>query len=92
MNKVWFITGCSTGFGRALAAEVLQLGCNVVVTARKIVDVEDLVASYPNNAIAVKLDVTSNTEIAEAVEIALQKFGRIDVLANNAGIAYFVAL
>lgn len=92
MNKVWFITGCSTGFGRALATEVLQLGCNVVVTARKIVDVEDLVASYPNNAIAVKLDVTSNTEIAEAVEIALQKFGRIDVLVNNAGIGYFGAI
>ena len=92
MNKVWFITGCSTGFGRALATEVLQIGCNVVVTARKIVDVEDLVASYPNNAIAVKLDVTSNTEIAEAVEIALQKFGRIDVLVNNAGIGYFGAI
>ena len=92
MNKVWFITGCSTGFGRALATEVLQQGHNVVVTARKTTDVEDLVASYPNNAIAVKLDVTNNEEIAAAVATALQKFGRIDVLVNNAGIGYFGAI
>ena len=67
MNKVWFITGCSTGFGRALATEVLQKGYNVVVTARKTADIEELVNSYPDNAIAVKLDVTSKAEIDSAV-------------------------
>ncbi len=92
MNKVWFITGCSTGFGRALANEVLSLGHNVVVTARKTSDVEDIVAQYPNNAIAVQLDVTNKTEIASSVKIALEKFGRIDVLVNNAGIGYFGAI
>lgn len=92
MNKVWFITGCSTGFGRALAQEVLSLGHNVVVTARKISDIEDLVAQYPNNAIAVKLDVTSKTEINASVAAALEKFGKIDVLVNNAGIGYFGAI
>lgn len=92
MSKVWLITGCSTGFGRALATEVLQQGYNVIVTARKTTDVADLVASYPNNAIAVKLDVTNPTEIAAAVATALQKFGQIDVLVNNAGIGYFGAI
>lgn len=92
MNKVWFITGCSTGFGRALANEALSLGHNVVVTARKTSDVEDIVAQYPNNAIAVQLDVTNKTEIALSVKIALEKFGRIDVLVNNAGIGYFGAI
>jgi len=92
MNKVWFITGCSTGFGRALAIEVLQKGYNVVVTARKTADIEELVNSYPDNAIAVKLDVTSKTEINSAVEVAMQRFGRIDVLVNNAGIGYFGAI
>ena len=86
MNKVWFITGCSTGFGRALATEVLQKGYNVVVTARKTADIEELVNSYPDNAIAVKLDVTSKAEIDSAVAVAMQRFGRIDVLVNNAGI------
>ena len=92
MNKVWFITGCSTGFGRALANEVLSLGHNVVVTARKTSDVEDIVAQYPNNSIAVKLDVTNKEEITTSVASALDKFGKIDVLVNNAGIGYFGAI
>lgn len=92
MNKVWFITGCSTGFGRALATELLQQNYNVVVTARNISDVTDLVAQHPTNAIAVALDVTNKTDIAASVATALQKFGRIDVLVNNAGIGYFGAI
>jgi NADP-dependent 3-hydroxy acid dehydrogenase YdfG len=92
MSKVWFITGCSTGFGRALATQVLTNGENVVVTARKIEDIEDLVNTYPNNAIAIKLDVTNKAEITEAVKVAVQKFGTIDVLVNNAGIGYFGAI
>ena len=92
MNKVWFITGCSTGFGRALATEVLQLGYKAVVTARKTADVADLVEKYPDNAIAVQLDVTNTAEIAASVEQAIQKFGQIDVLVNNAGIGYFGAI
>ena len=92
MKKVWFITGCSTGFGRALATQVLKNGENVVVTARKIADIEDLVNEYPNNAIAVQLDVTNKTAIASSVEMAIAKFGKIDVLVNNAGIGYFGAI
>ncbi|WP_298301248.1 oxidoreductase [Hydrotalea sp.] len=92
MKKVWFITGCSTGFGRSLATEVLAKGYYVVVTARKTADIEDLVKSYPDTAIAVQLDVTKQNEIEQAVTITIERFGQIDVLINNAGIGYFAAV
>jgi NAD(P)-dependent dehydrogenase (short-subunit alcohol dehydrogenase family) len=92
MSKVWFITGCSTGFGRELAKEVLASGYRAVVTSRNADDVRDIVSQYPDTAIAVKLDVTKADEIKASVEQAKQKFGRIDVLVNNAGIGYFGAI
>ncbi len=91
-NKVWFITGCSTGFGRELAKEVLSGGYKAVVTSRDVNDVQDIVDAYPENAIALKLDVTNAGEIEMAVGRALQHFGTIDVLVNNAGIGYFGAI
>lgn len=92
MTKVWFITGCSTGFGRELAQLVLKAGQQVVVTARKIADISDIVAAYPATALALSLDVTKPTDIETAVKQAKEKFGRIDVLVNNAGIGYFGAI
>ena len=92
MHKVWFITGCSTGFGRSLATEVLKKGYRVVVASRNTDDVQDIVAAYPETAIAVKLDVTVHQEITNAVQTALKHFGQIDVLVNNAGIGYFAAV
>ena len=92
MSKVWFITGCSTGFGKQLAKEVLQAGYKAVVTARNTNDVQDIISAYHNTSVAVKLDVTNAAEIKEAVEKAIQSFGTIDVLVNNAGIGYFGAI
>jgi NAD(P)-dependent dehydrogenase (short-subunit alcohol dehydrogenase family) len=92
MSKVWFITGCSTGFGRELAKLVLKTGHNAVVASRKIEDVADIVSGYSDTAIAVKLDVTNPDEVKSSVEEALAKFGQIDVLVNNAGIGYFGAI
>ncbi len=92
MRKVWFITGCSTGFGRELAKEVLQAGYRAVVTARNTDDVQDIITAYPDTAIALKLDVTNNANIQGAVATAIQKFDQIDVLVNNAGIGYFGAI
>lgn len=92
MNKVWFITGCSTGFGRHLAQEVLKKGDNVAVTARNTDDVKDLVLQYPDTAIAIKLDVTDAEQVKAAVQKAVATFDRIDVLVNNAGIGYFGAI
>jgi NAD(P)-dependent dehydrogenase (short-subunit alcohol dehydrogenase family) len=92
MKKVWLITGCSTGFGRELAKLTLQLGYKVGVASRKTEDVEDIVAAYPDTAIALKLDVTKPEEINAVVKQVKQKFERIDVLVNNAGIGYFGAI
>ncbi len=87
---VWFITGCSTGFGRELAKHVLELGYRVVVTSRDPEDVHDLAAS--GNSLVLKLDVTDRTQAEEAIKHAEAHFGRIDVLVNNAGIGYFAAV
>ena len=92
MSKVWLITGCSTGFGRELAKHVLELGYRAAVTSRNINDVKDIVAQYPDTAVAIKLDVTKPGEIKEAVQQAQSAFKQIDVLVNNAGIGYFGAI
>lgn len=92
MSKVWFITGCSTGFGRQLAMEVLQKGDSVAVTARNTDDVKELVSQYRDTARAIQLDVTKPDQVKAAVQKAKDEFGRIDVLVNNAGIGYFGAI
>ena len=92
MSKIWFITGCSTGFGRNLAQEVLQKGDKVAVTARNPDDVKDIVSQYPATAIAIQLDVTKPEQVKAAVQQAKKHFGTIDVLVNNAGIGYFGAI
>ncbi len=89
-KPVWFITGCSTGFGRELAKHVLELGYRVVVTARKPNDVADL--AKLGKAVVLKLDVTDQSQIDAAVKDAVAAFGGIDVLVNNAGIGYFGAV
>lgn len=85
---VWFITGCSTGFGRALATFVLERGWCAVVTARDPSQVDGLVAHHDGRGAAVKLDVTDQGQIAAAVQEAEARFGKIDVLVNNAGYGY----
>ena len=92
MSKVWLITGCSTGFGRELATNALHAGHKVIVTARKTDDIKDIVEGFPQTSLAVTLDVTKPEDIKSAVEGSLEKFGRIDVLVNNAGIGYFGAV
>ena len=91
-DPVWFITGCSTGFGRHLAAAVLARGWRAVITARNTTTVEDLARARPDNALVLPLDVTDEGQIAAAVEKAEGHFGRIDVLVNNAGYGYLAAI
>ena len=92
MSKVWLITGCSTGFGRELATNALEAGHKVVVTARNTEDIHDIVSRFSDTSIAVKLDVTKPDDIKSSVQRSMEKFGRIDVLVNNAGIGYFGAI
>lgn len=91
-SPVWFITGCSTGFGRELARLVLQRGYRTVVTARNLSSIADLIEGYAGQALPLKLDVTDPGQVDEAVKKVIDTFGQIDVLVNNAGIGYFAAV
>lgn len=88
----WLITGCSTGLGRALAEEVLAGGNTAVVTARNEASVQDLVDAHPDTALGLALDVTDPAHVTDAVRRAEERFGRIDVLVNNAGYGYRAAV
>ena len=85
MHRVWFITGASSGFGRALAVAVLKRGDSAVVAARRTEALEQLASAHPQSALAIRIDVTDAAARAKAVEAALVRFGRIDALANIAG-------
>lgn len=89
-KPVWFITGCSTGFGRHIATHVLKLGYRVVITARDPNDIREL--ADLGNSLTLKLDVTDRSQVETAVKAAEDHFGGIDVLVNNAGIGYFAAV
>ena len=86
-RPVWFITGCSTGFGRELAQLTAARGWPTVVTARDASRVADLADGHPD-VLPLALDVTDPKQVAEAVRQATERFGRIDVLVNNAGYGY----
>ncbi|MDQ1609302.1 MAG: hypothetical protein QOE16_2034 [Microbacteriaceae bacterium] len=88
----WFITGCSTGLGRALAAAVLARGDNAVITARSIDSIADLADAHPGTALPLALDVTDHDQVATAVRSAEERFGAVDVLVNNAGYGYRAAI
>jgi NAD(P)-dependent dehydrogenase (short-subunit alcohol dehydrogenase family) len=88
-SKVWLITGCSTGFGRELARAVLERGDRCVVTARRPETVADIVAGHEERALVQRLDVTVPADVDATVAAAESRFGRVDVLVNNAGIGYF---
>lgn len=83
----WFITGSSRGFGRSLATAALVAGDRVVATARKPEQLADLVEQYGDRVLAVALDVTDAAAARAAFEAARERFGRIDVVVNNAGYA-----
>ena len=87
---VWFITGCSTGFGREMAKQAIERGHRTVVTARDPTSLEGYAAA--ENALVLQLDVTKPDQVAAAIAATEERFGRVDVLVNNAGIGYFAAV
>ena len=87
---VWLITGCSTGFGLELARQAIDRGYRTVMTARDPAPLQGYGAT--DNVLILKLDVTQQGQVDAAVKAAEARFGRIDVLVNNAGIGYFAAI
>ena len=85
MDRIWFITGTSSGFGREIARAALAAGDRVVATARRTDGLADLVDQAPDRVRAVALDVTDPVAVRAAVDVAVAEFGRIDVVVNNAG-------
>jgi NAD(P)-dependent dehydrogenase (short-subunit alcohol dehydrogenase family) len=86
---VWFITGASRGFGREWTIAALERGDLVAATARDTAALEDLGQKYGERLLAVELDVTDRAGVFDAVARAHQRFGRLDVIVNNAGYGQF---
>ncbi|SDO77186.1 NADP-dependent 3-hydroxy acid dehydrogenase YdfG [Microbacterium sp. ru370.1] len=89
MSKIWLITGASKGFGREWAEAALERGDSVAGTARDLDDVQELVDAYPDTFLPLQLDVTDHAADTAAVRKAREKFGRLDVVINNAGFGHF---
>jgi NAD(P)-dependent dehydrogenase (short-subunit alcohol dehydrogenase family) len=87
-GPVWFVTGCTTGFGRELAEQVLAKGWRAAITGRGKDRMADLAEGHGDRALLLELDVTEPDQVQAAVKAALDRFGRIDVLVNNAGYGY----
>ena len=90
--KTWLITGCSTGIGRGIARAVLREGDQAVVTARDVSTIQAFAEEYPDTCLPLPLDLTDRESMDTAVRNAVARFGRIDVLVNNAGYGYRAAI
>jgi NAD(P)-dependent dehydrogenase (short-subunit alcohol dehydrogenase family) len=88
-SRVWFITGCTSGFGRALVDIVRARGERVVASARRPGILADLEG---DDVLTLALDVTREDQVEPALDAAVERFGRVDVLVNNAGIGFVGAL
>ena len=91
MQKTWFITGASRGFGRIWAEAALTRGDQVTATARNLADVADLTRRFGDAVLPLGLDVTDPDQVRQVVQQAFGHFGRLDVLVNNAGMSLFAA-
>ncbi|MEQ8559945.1 MAG: oxidoreductase [Cytophagales bacterium] len=91
-KKIWLITGISSGLGKALAQSAMESECFVIGTFRNQSQVDDFNAQNEGNGFAFKLDITNEIDIQRTVESIISKFGRIDVLVNNAGVGFVGAI
>ena len=89
MSKTWFITGASRGFGREWTIAALERGDTVAATARDTATLDDLVQQFGDELLPLRLDVTDRDAVRTAVKDAHDRFGRLDVVVNNAGYGQF---
>lgn len=92
MSKVWFITGAGRGFGKEFAKSALSRGDQVAATAREVDALRDLTEEFGDLVLPLALDVTHRKGVQEAIAAATERFGRIDVVVNNAGYGLFGAV
>jgi NAD(P)-dependent dehydrogenase (short-subunit alcohol dehydrogenase family) len=92
MDRIWFVTGSSKGFGRAFVEGALERGDKVAATARDVTTLDDIVENYGESVLAITLDVTDREQCFAAVREAHERFGRLDVVVNNAGYGLFGAV
>ncbi|KAG7287021.1 Oxidoreductase boa17 [Staphylotrichum longicolle] len=93
MAKVWFVTGSSRGLGRCIVEAALASGASVIATARSVKSLDALAEKFgPDRFLALSLDVTKESEVINAIAAGHQKFGRIDIVVNNAGYANTASL
>lgn len=91
-QRTWFVTGCSTGLGRAMAEALVKHTDRAVITARRVEQIKDLEAAAPGRVLALPLDIADESQVKTAVDAALRAFGKIDVLVNNAGVGLMGAI
>lgn len=91
-NRIWLITGASSGFGKALTEYAVSQGYSVVATARRKEKLDALAQTAPDQILPISMDVTNRDQIKNAIQAAIDKFVRIDVLINNAGYGIVGAL
>ena len=93
MSQVWFVTGASRGLGRAIVQAALESGASVIATARNPKSLEEFTVKYSGTKfLPLALDVTKPQEVADAVRTGHERFGRLDVIVNNAGYANVAAI
>src|SRR5260221_4043846 len=90
MKETWLVTGSSVGLGRSIVEAALAEGHNVVATARHPRTLDDLASQFPDQLLAQRLEVTDGRNARDVVEATIERFGRLDVLVNNAGFAGWV--
>ncbi|GGJ28085.1 SDR family NAD(P)-dependent oxidoreductase [Streptomyces brasiliensis] len=91
-SRTWLITGATSGIGRELTVQALEAGENVAALARNIAGLAELQEAHPDHLLAIDTDVRDEAAVAAAVDRAVTRFGRIDVVANNAGYGLFGAV
>ncbi|WP_433167102.1 SDR family NAD(P)-dependent oxidoreductase [Kribbella sp. CA-247076] len=92
MSKVWFVTGSSRGLGRSFVEAALARGDKVAATARSTASLDELVTTYGDAVLPLELDVTDRATVFDSVQRATDRFGRLDVVVNNAGYAQIGAI
>lgn len=91
-SKIWFITGISSGLGKALAEKVMENGDFVIGTFRNQIQTDIFNSHHRNDGFALKMDITKSNDIKQALQLIKKKFGRIDILVNNAGFGFAGAI